>query len=661
MSEQNACRCHEGQEASHSHSGAGCAGHGHCGQDGCGCGHSHGGESAGRLGAWATAAGVALVAAAALLPLLPAAPWMAAAGTLLAGYPLFSAGIRGLVTSFTFDELTLMTVAAAASMGLAVVSDHPMEPLLEAAAVTLLFRLGSRLEQLAVGKSRRDIEALTNIRPDTATVLAEDGSRQELGAEAVAVGARILLKPGERVAIDCEVLTGEGSVDLSVITGEPLPAAVSQGARIPSGAINLDGLLTCRTTERFEDSAASRIIRIVEESAAHKGSAERLISRFAKVYTPAVLIAALLLALAPPLLGLGAFSVWLPRALVFLVASCPCALVISVPLTFFAGAGAASRAGVLVKGTRHLETLAKADCVVFDKTGTLTRGVPSVGKMVTDDGFDKADLLRLAGAVERNSSHPAARAVAAFAGESDQNAADLLEHPGRGVSATVEGRKILCGSPRLLEEAGVGLGGLPAQGILLAVNGRAACAFLLTDEPRPRAKEAVGALRRLGVRQLSMLTGDGEQAASAVAANLGLDSFHARLLPQDKVVRVRQIREHCGTTLFVGDGINDAPVLAAADAGVAMGLGTDAAIEAADVVLMHERLTALPDAVLIARRTVRKARQNIAFALAVKLVVLALGVMGLASMWMAVFADTGVTLLTVLNAATLLTPNKRLS
>ena len=422
-----------------------------------------------------------------------------------------------------------------------------------------------------------------------------------------------------------------------------------------SGGINTDGLLTCRTTASFEDSAASRIIRMVRDSAEQKGSAERFITRFSKIYTPAVVIIAAALALLPPLLGFGSLSMWISRALVFLVASCPCALVVSVPLTFFAGVGTASRAGVLVKGTRYLEALAQTDCAAFDKTGTLTLGAPAVSEFIAAPGFSREELLPLAAAAEQNSNHPAAKAVLAYAGAPCAEAvSDFTEHPGMGVSLTVGGRKILCGSARLFEKYGVDRAPLPAANVLLAVDGRAAGAFLLADRPREEAKRALSELRALGVGTIAILTGDAKPAAEAAAAALGIDTVRAGLMPGDKAEQLTLLQQSHRSTVFVGDGINDAPVLVRADVGIAMGLGTDTAIESADVVLVRENLTALPAAIRIARRTVRKARENIAFALTVKLAVLLLGAMGLATMWMAVFADVGVSILAILNSLTLL-------
>lgn len=639
----------------HSHCSCTASDHSSCCGDGCGCGHSHDEALTAPFSGPLTIIGSVLVVAAFLPTWGVLAPWILAAGTLLVGYPLFVSGISAIFKSKALDELSLMTIAVIASFGLAATSLDPMESLFEAFAVTALFRLGNYLEARAISKSQRDIEALTNIRPDTALLISPDGQTRQVAAELVPVGSLIQLRAGDRIPIDCEIVSGAGYVDLSAITGEPIPIQGEPQTRLPSGAINLDGLLTCRTTTSFADSAASRIIRMVREAADKKGAAEKLISRFAKVYTPTVVALAVLLAILPPLLGFGTFGMWLSRALVFLVASCPCALVISVPLTFFAGIGSASRAGILVKGSRYLETLAKTDCIAFDKTGTLTQGVPTVDGIKLAEGFDREKLLAFAAAAEQNSSHPAARAVMAFAGKQPAlSVSEFTEHSGMGVSLLCDGKRILCGSFRLMAQNGVDYSPLAPANIYLSVDNKLACAFTLTDLPRKEATQALEMLRDMGITEFAMLTGDAQNASEKVAAPLGIAHVFAQLLPEQKTKHLATLRETHRTTLFVGDGINDAPVLAGADVGIAMGLGTDTAIEAADVVLVNEQLTAIPRAIKIARKTVAKANQNIVFALTIKISVLLLGAFGYASMWMAVFADVGVTILAVLNSLTLL-------
>ncbi len=642
-------------EHHHDHQNGPASDHCACCGDGCGCGHSHDEAIAAPFSRPLTIVGIVLAAAAFLPAWGTWAPWILGTGTLLIGYPLFIAGLGAVFKSFALDELTLMTIAVIASFGLAATSADPMESLFEAFAVTALFRLGNYLEARAIAKSQRDIEALTNIRPDTALLLSSDGQTRQVAAELVPVGSLIQLRAGDRIPIDCEIVSGAGYVDLSAITGEPIPVQGEPGTKLPSGAMNLDGLLTCRTATTFDDSAASRIIRMVREAADKKGTAEKLISRFAKIYTPAVVLLAVLLAVLPPLLGHGSFGMWLSRALVFLVASCPCALVISVPLTFFAGIGTASRAGILVKGTRYLERLAKTDCIAFDKTGTLTQGIPTVSEMKLAEGFNRGTLLAFAAAAEQSSNHPAAKAVLAYAGKQPAlPIADFTEHSGMGVSLMCEGKRILCGSFRLMARNGVDYAPLAPANIYLAVDNVLACAFTLTDLPRQEAAQALEMLRGMGITDFAMLTGDALEASEKVAHPLGIVNVFAQLLPEQKSGHLATLRSSHHTTLFVGDGINDAPVLAGADVGIAMGLGTDTAIEAADVVLVSEQLTAIPRAIKIARKTVAKANQNIAFALTIKISVLLLGALGLATMWMAVFADVGVTILAVLNALTLL-------
>ena len=621
----------------------------------CSCGHDHEHAAEAPFSKQASVIGAILIVISFFVPFKSAAPIIMAVGTLLIGYPLFLAGIKALVR-LSFDELGLLTIAVAASFGLAAVSADPFEAVMEAMAVTVLFRIGNLLEAKAVAKSRRDIEALTDIRPDTATLIMPDGSRKTVAAETVKQGSFILLKAGDRVPIDCEVQSGTGYIDVSAISGEPLPVFAEKGSRLLSGSINTDGLLTCCTTADFEDSAASRIIRLVRESAENKGSAETLISRFARIYTPAVVAMAAALAILPPLMGAGSFGEWLSRALVFLVASCPCALVISVPLTFFAGIGMASREGILVKGSLYLEKLAKADCVAFDKTGTVTFGSPTVEKMILAENALPAErLLDIAAAAEQNSAHPAAKAVLAYAGQRNGlEISEVSEMGGMGVKLICGGQEVLCGSYRLMEKYGVEYAGIDPANIYLAADRKLQCGFILRDEVRPQAAEAVEKLRTLGVKNISILTGDASAAAKSAAEAVGADAVFSQLLPEQKPQCLKEMKKNHGTAVFVGDGINDAPVLAEADIGVAMGLGTDAAIEAADVVLISEQLLSLPTAITIARKTTAKAKQNIVFALSVKAAVLLLGAFGMASMWMAVFADVGVSIIAVLNSLTLL-------
>lgn len=622
-----------------------------CGVGGCGCGHEHGhshgeGEERGERVRLLVAAGIFV------LSFLPVGglfqPALQVTSILVAGYSMLWSGLKGLVR-LRLDEMTLMTIAVVVAILLG--------EFFEAAMVTLLFCLGEMLEDLAVGRSRRNIDALTKIRPETANLVGPDGSSAEAPARSVPVGAEILVRPGERVPLDCIVLQGASQVDTSALTGESVLQDVQQGDSLSSGMVNTSGLLRCRTTSLFEDSAASRILRLVEESSAKKGKTEAFITRFAKVYTPVVVVLALALAFIPPLLGLGDFPLWIGRALVFLVSSCPCALVISVPLSFFAGIGAGSSAGVLVKGSQFIETLSKAQTVAMDKTGTLT-----TGRLVVSEhrgiGISDDALLQLAAACEAGSTHPVAQAIAARGDNNGPQLRQLQELPGLGVQAELEGQTLLCGSRRLMEQRGVSLQNIPSANVYLARDGILLGWLRLSDTPRDDARQTIADLKEAGVSRVVMLTGDGEFAAQTVGQAVGMDEVHASLLPADKANWVERSCAEGSVTLFVGDGINDSPVLARADAGIAMGLGSDAAIEAADVVLVSDRLHSLVDAIQISRRTMGVARFNIAFALTIKFAVLILGSLGMVGMAAAVFADVGVTVLAVLNSTRLLAGRK---
>lgn len=656
-----ACACgkshdhHEHAEGhEHAHDGCSCgAGHSH--DDGCDCGHSHGGEHAANEW-WLIAGGVALL----VVSLLPVGapgslistiwqPLFSLFAVLLPGLELFQKGLKAAL-KFRLDELFLLTVAVVAAMVLGEYS--------EAALVTILFRMGELFEDRAIAKSKRQIAALTEIRPDRVNLIDEGARIAVVDAQSVAVGSLIQIKPGERVPLDCVVQTGNSTADCASVTGESVPIEVHEGITLPASAINGGGLLVCRTTSGFSDSAASRIIALVEESAAKKGDTEAFITRFARIYTPIVLVLAILLAVAPPLLGMGAFSVWISRALVFLVASCPCALVISVPLAFFAGIGAASKRGVIIKGSKFIERLTEISCAVFDKTGTLTSGRLSIGRVKVLGNWSEEELLHVASAAEQDSTHPIAQAIAAFHDTLPPHGAhvvgDFVETSGHGVSLVLDRRAIICGSKRFLTERGVDAVALDGCSVYVAVDGVLAGGIEINDRLREDAAQTLSELKSLGVQQTVMLTGDNEVSAARIAQLSGIDRYYAALLPQDKVEQLETCKRDFGRTMFTGDGINDAPVLAGADVGVAMGLGTDAAIEAADVVLLSDRLSSLVDAVQISRRTMSIARFNIAFALIVKVVVLVLGATGHAQMWMAVFADVGVSILAVLNSMRIL-------
>ena len=575
---------------------------------------------------------------------------------LIVGWETLCEGAEKLLEGEALDEDFLMGVATVGALAIGFLpgaqSQFP-----EAVFVMLFFQLGELFEGIAEGRSRKSISALMDIRPDSANLETEDGLKT-VSPEEVLVGDTIVVKPGERVPLDGTVIEGRSSLDTKALTGESVPRGISEGESIASGCINLTGVLRVRVEKVFGESTASRILELVEHASDHKSKSESFITRFAKVYTPIVVAAALLLAVIPPVFFGGTFATWLYRALTFLIVSCPCALVISVPLSFFGGIGGASRKGILVKGSNWLEALSRLDTVVFDKTGTLTEGVFEV-TAVHPEMIGERDLLHLAAHVERLSTHPIAEALRrAYDNEKDDcEVAEIQEFAGKGVQARVNGQTVCAGNLKLMEDLGIevhecGKGPHAGTVVHVAIDGTYAGHIVISDRVKPGAEDALSALKATGVGKTVMLTGDSATVADAVASELGLDDVHAELLPDGKVAEIERIlADGTGTVAFVGDGINDAPVLARADVGIAMGaLGSDAAIEAADVVLMDDDPSKIADAIAIARRTVRIARQNIWFAILVKLAVLALAAIGLAPMWLAVFADVGVTVLAVLNA-----------
>ena len=548
-----------------------------------------------------------------------------------------------------FDENFLMSVATIGALAL---GEYP-----EAVAVMVFYQIGELAQDIAVGRSRASIESLMDIRPDSAN-LERDGGVVTVRPEEVPVGAVILVKPGERIPLDGEVVSGATSLNTSALTGESLPRDVSPGDEVLSGCVNLTGAVRVRVTKPFSESTVSKILALIQNSGEKKAKAERFITRFARVYTPLVVFAALALALIPPLFTGHNFGDWINSALVFLVISCPCALVLSVPLAFFGGIGGASREGILIKGGNYVEALARAETVVFDKTGTLTRGVFEVAA-VHPDQLPGEKLLELAALAEQFSDHPIAASLkAACKGSCDRaRVTNAREIAGQGVCATIDGREVCVGNGRLMDSAGAAWRDCHLHGTIahVAVDGVYEGHIVISDKLKDGAEEAVKALRDLGVKRVAMLTGDQQAPADLVKRQLGIDEAYGNLLPADKVSRVEALLGETskkGTLLFVGDGINDAPVLSRADVGLAMGaMGSDAAIEAADVVLMDDRLEKLPRAIKIARRTVAIARQNIAFALSVKGVVLLLGALRIANLWLAVVADVGVALIAILNSA----------
>ena len=568
---------------------------------------------------------------------------------LVIGWDVLYGAARNIFRGQVFDEDFLMAIATVGAFATAEYA--------EAVFVMLFFQTGELFEHYAVGKSRKSIAALMDIRPDTANLESEDGETEEVDPEDVAVGAVIVVKPGERIPLDGTVLSGASSLDTAALTGESAPRDVGPGDAVISGCVNQTGALRIRVDRPCSESTVSKILDLVENASEKKAVSEQFITRFARYYTPCVVIAAAALAVVPPLF-VGNWTDWLHRALIFLVISCPCALVISVPLSFFGGIGGASKCGILVKGSNYLEALAQTETVVFDKTGTLTRGTFTVTDVRPQPGFDKAALLETAALAEHWSDHPISLSLKAACGKALDagRVAEVEELAGHGVTAKVDGKAVAVGNHRLMERQGITVEETKEVGTVVhvAVDGAYAGAILISDLLKEDASAAIAALKRSGVKRAVMLTGDGEEAAKAVAAEVGVDEYHAGLLPADKVERVEQIlaqKSGRGRVAFVGDGINDAPVLSRADIGIAMGaLGSDAAIEAADIVLMDDKPSKIAAAISISRKTLRIVRQNIVFALGVKFAVLILGAFGMANMWMAVFADVGVAFIAILNA-----------
>lgn len=564
--------------------------------------------------------------------------------------------VRNIAHGQVFDENFLMSLA---TVGALATGEYP-----EAVFVMLFYQVGELFQSYAVGKSRKSISALMDIRPDYANV-ERDGSLCRVDPEEVQVGDVIVIKPGEKAPLDGVVLEGRSSLNTSALTGESLPREVEPGDDVISGCINLNGLIRVQVTKVFGESTVAKILDLVENSSSKKAKAENFITKFARYYTPIVVVSAVLLAVAPPLFTGGNWAEWIERALIFLVVSCPCALVISVPLSFFGGIGGASRDGILVKGGNFLEILSDTEIVVFDKTGTLTKGVFNV-TAIHPDRYSEGELLELAALAESYSDHPISRSLKdAYGMEIDAaRVSDVEELSGRGVKAQVDGRLVCAGNDKLMEEIGVIWHPCHRVGttVHVAVNGEYAGHIVISDELKPDAAEAVASLKRAGVRKTVMLTGDAKAVGESVAKELGIDEVHAGLLPGDKVDRVEALlreKSERGKLAFVGDGINDAPVLSRADIGIAMGaLGSDAAIEAADIVLMDDKPSKLAEAMKISKRTLRIVRQNIVFALAVKAAVLVLSAFGLSNMWEAVFADVGVSVLAILNASRALKKGK---
>lgn len=581
---------------------------------------------------------------------------------LIIGYDILWKAFKGVKNRQPFDESLLMAIATLGAIILAVYEDGDYT---EAIGVMLFYQIGEWFQSYAVGKSRRNISELMDIRPDYANVERENGQLEAVDPDEVEVGTIIVVKPGEKIPIDGEVVEGSSTLNTSALTGESLPREVESGDEVISGCININGLLKIRTTKEFGESTVSKILDLVENASSRKSKAEDFISKFARVYTPAVVAAAIALALVPPFVRMGFmgvpadWDVWIYRALTFLVISCPCALVISIPLSFFAGIGGASKAGVLVKGSNYLETLSKVKTVVFDKTGTLTKGVFQVTAAHPQEMSEK-ELLHLAAHVERYSTHPIAASLrAAYPNESDSCRVEAVEEiAGEGIRAHVNGNVVCVGNSKMMEAVGAEWYDCHRHAagtvIHVSINGRYAGHVIISDVVKETSKAAIAALKSVGVARTVMLTGDAKEVADAVAKELGIDQVRSELLPADKVQNVEELlmeNKGNGSLAFVGDGINDAPVLTRADIGIAMGaMGSDAAIEAADVVLMDDDPMKISRAIRISRKCLAIVNQNTWFSIGIKLVVLLLGAVGIANMWFAIFADVGVMILAVLNA-----------
>ncbi len=584
--------------------------------------------------------------AAALLPLNGALKLAAfLVPYLIIGWDVIFSALRNIAHGQLFDEQFLMSVATVGALALGEYT--------EAAAVMLFYQTGELFQSIAVGKSRKSIAALMDIRPDSATVI-RDEKEYTVSPEEVAAGETLIVRPGEKIPLDGTVLSGKSSVDTAALTGESLPRDIAEGDRVVSGTVNLSGVITLKAESVFCESTVSKILDLVENSSAKKAKAENFITRFARYYTPIVVGLALLLAVIPPLVTGGNWVGWIQRALVFLVVSCPCALVISVPLSFFGGIGGASKKGILIKGANYMEVLAHIKTIVFDKTGTLTKGIFKV-MAIHPETISEEALLDIAAAAESYSKHPIAESIInAHKGHIDPSRIGrVTEYAGLGIEAQIDGRDIFAGNGRLMDKAGADWHDCHITGTVIHISEGAEYLghIVISDEIKPDSKEAVIALKSLGVSKTVMLTGDRKEIGEAVGKELGIDEIRTGLLPSDKVAAVEELLKDGSPLAFTGDGINDAPVLARADVGVAMGaMGSDAAIEAADIVLMDDKPSALAAAVKISRRTMAIVKQNIVFALAVKAAVLIFSAVGFADMWMAIFADVGVMILAILNA-----------
>lgn len=603
------------------------------------CEHCHGEEEESKLS-------LTLLGVSALLVIISLFPInnilctiISVAAVLLAAPPIIIK-IAKKGKSFSITETELMFIAIIAACALS--------EFREAALVAILYRVGELLEDRAIERSRKNIDAVASIRQDFANIVLPDGTIKRVNAEDVAIGTKIQVLPHERFPIDGVIFSGASTADTSAVTGESLPVDIYRGVEVKSGTVNGENAVTMVTTEKFSDSTASRIVHMVEDAAERKGKTQKAITKFARIYTPVVIGLAVFIAVIPSIITKNP-SEWIRRALVFLVASCPCSLVISIPLGFYSGLGVAAKHGIIVKGTAFAEAFAKTSAVVFDKTGTLTTDSFKIAKITPLNGFTDEQVLVLAGAAEHFSSHPIAKSITAEAPEIDEALlSDFGESAGYGAYVRLGGKKIHCGSKKWLADEGVDVSRLPDGEVCIAIDRKAVGSILLKSQLRDGVKNMLGELKTQGIRRTIMLTGDNELSAADIAEECGIDEYYSNLLPQDKLDRLEQIKAEYGTVAFVGDGINDAPVLAAADAGIAMGLGTQAANEAADIIITNDDLSRLSPAHKLFKLTVFAMRFNIIFSLAVKLLVLILGVLGAAPIWLAVFADVGVCLICVL-------------
>lgn len=643
MSKCNCGCCEHEHEHEHEHN----HNHNHEKADSCGCGHEHDHPEENKgLSIALTVTGAVLVGVS-FLPFLGETikTVLLIAATVICGLPVFIDGIKALMKK-NINESVLLIIAVVAALFLG--------EFVEAAVVCVLFRVGEIMEDFASGKSRESIESLYGIVSDTANAVMPDGSFRKVDADEIKIGDVIAILPHETVPVDCIVKDGEGAVDASALTGEALPVAVAADSVLSSGMINGSTTLIATVTAEKEGSAASRIVEMVEKATLEKGEAQRAVSVFAKYYTPAIIVAALIIAVVPSLIT-GEWSTWIYRSLILLVAACPCAVVISAPLAFFSSMGACAKNGIIIKGSRFIESMAVADTAVFDKTGTLTTGELTVGKVCSCGSLSEEKVLALAAKCEYYSTHPIAKAIVRKSGLNDiSGISDFSEISGGGTSVTAEEGKIVCGGKRLMNQLGTDVSSLPELPVYVAVNSVAVGGIEVEGEIREDSARCIENLKKLGVKRIFMLTGDSRVQAEKISLKCGITDFKCNLMPEDKLSEIRKIKESSKGVIYVGDGINDAPVLAAADTGVAMGLGTQAAGEAADVVLTNSVISKLAEAVRQSKKTMTVLKSNIAFAVIVKIAVISLGVAGIAPMWMAIVADVGTMLVSVANSARLL-------